>query len=237
MSDTLISPSVAKGMLTIPHQRRPLSTHEKLMGQRMLASARQCPQFTVTVDVVMDAMLDYKARIEPRVSLTPLVLQRVVGTLQEFPQLNAMLCDDEIVTFDSINLGVAMDTPFGLRVPVIRQAERLSPYEIADGLKQLVERARENRLSLSDMSQGTITVSNLGMLNVTHFAPIVNPPQVAIIGLTAIRPNLQMTKDGRVVSQSLMAVTLTSDHRIIDGATAARFLNALKERIERAIDD
>jgi pyruvate dehydrogenase E2 component (dihydrolipoamide acetyltransferase) len=233
----MISPSVTKGMLTVPHQRRPLSTHEKLMGQRMLASVRQCPQFTVAVDVVMDAMLDYKAHVEPKISLTPLVLRCVAGALQEFPVLNAMLCDDEVVTFDSINLSVAMDTPFGLRVPVIRQTERLSPYEIADQLKQLAERAQENRLSLSDMSQGTITVSNLGMLNVTHFAPIVNPPQVAIIGIAAIRPNLQMTEDGRVVSQSLMGVTLTSDHRIIDGATAARFLNVLKERMEGAIDD
>lgn len=237
MSDTLISPSVAKGMLTIPHQRRPLSTHEKLMGQRMLASARQCPQFSVTVDVAIDVILEYKARIEPKVSLTPLILRCVTSTLQEFPQLNAMLCDDEIITFDSINLGVAMDTPYGLRVPVIRQAESLSPCEIADGLKQLAERAQQNRLSLGDMSQGTITVSNLGMLNVTHFAPIVNPPQAAIIGIAAIRPTLQMTEDDRIVSQSLMAVTLTSDHRIIDGATAARFLNVLKERMEGANND
>jgi pyruvate dehydrogenase E2 component (dihydrolipoamide acetyltransferase) len=139
-----------------------------------------------------------------------------------------------LITFEQINLGVAMDTPTGLRVPVIREIETLELADIATQLTELSDKARDNRLTLSDMSQGTFTVSNLGMFNVTHFTPIVIPPQTAILGIGTIHQQVVVDEDDRVSSASMMSVSLTSDHRVVDGATAAKFLNALKSRVEAA---
>ena len=122
----MVSTALKKVIGALPHQRRELTAHEQLMGRRMLASVQGAPQFTATVDVCVDTLIALKASITPKISLTPLILKCVADVLPDYPVLNAALDGDELFTFERINLGVAMDTPFGLRVPVIHESTRLN---------------------------------------------------------------------------------------------------------------
>ena len=153
-------------------------------------------------------------------------------TLGEHCLLNARFEDDGITIFEAIHMGVATATTDGLRVPVIRDVERLSLEQVNSSLKDLTRKARENRLQLSDVSGATFTISNLGMTGITQFTPLINPPQSAILGVAAPRAVYTPGADGNVAPSRLMALTVTCDHRVLDGADAAAFLRTLKAGIE-----
>jgi pyruvate dehydrogenase E2 component (dihydrolipoamide acetyltransferase) len=151
--------------------------------------------------------------------------------LTRHPNVNVQFTDEALLKFTTANVGIAVAAPTGLVVPVIHRAERLSLSETAQARTDLVERARDGKLHQADLEEGTFTISNLGMFGVEQFTAILNPPQAAIlaVGATEQRP---VVRDGEIVARPMMTVTLTVDHRAVDGAEAADFLRTVKSFVE-----
>lgn len=219
--------------------RIPLNMTQKTAAKRMLQSAREIPQFSVSMEVDGDELAALRQRInadmedkDNRVSITALLIWLTARALLKHPRLNARFDQDAMIQHETVNMAVAMDTPQGLTAPVIRGAETLSVHETAEALKLLVARATGKRLSTGDFTNATFTISNLGMFGVSRFTPLINPPQAAIMGVGAPRETVRTDADGVLVPARTMEVTVTADHRILDGAEVARFLQTLRERVE-----
>ena len=217
-------------MIADPQPRlRELGKTEKLMVRAMNA-AWAAPMFAVTVEVDMTAAT---ARRSPGVTLTDVILADCAITLRDYPALNAHWQDGSVAEYDRVNLGLAVASEKGLTVPVIHGADGLSLEQIAHSRKTLVERVRAGRIGIAQVMGGTFTVSNLGMFGVTRFAAIINPPQVAIL---AVGGTIQrhVWNGGDPQWRPMAEFTLTSDHRAVDGARAAAFLDDLRRRLETA---
>ena len=152
--------------------------------------------------------------------------------LKHHPWLNSTLRDEEIHLLPEINVGVAVALKDGLIVPVVHQADRKGVAKIAAEVRDLVVRAREGRLTPADITGGTFTVSNLGPFGIEQFTAIINPPQVAILAVGATQPEPVADEGGQIVVRPMMRMTLSVDHRVVDGATAARFLTDLRDVLE-----
>jgi len=201
---------------------------------RRLTEAWQVPVFQLTVSADMTRANELIARSRERdirATVTDLIVRVCGSALQRHPDVNVQFAGDALHRFPSANIGLAVAAPQGLVVPVIHSAERLSLAEIAARRAELVELARSNGLKLPDLEGGTFTISNLGMFGVEQFIAVLNPPQAAIlaVGATVERP---VAVDGQVVVRPMMTVTLTVDHRAVDGAPAADFLRSVKSFLE-----
>ncbi len=166
-----------------------------------------------------------------RVTVTDLLAKVCARALMRHPELNTQFTEEALLRFPSANIGIAVAAPQGLVVPVIASVERLSLVEVATRRAELVARAREARLSQADLEAGTFTISNLGMYGVEQFTAVLNPPQAAIlaVGATEERP---VARGGEVVVAPMMTLTLTVDHRAVDGGPAAEFLQTVKAFLE-----
>lgn len=206
---------------------RPLSKTQKVMARHM-ATAWQAPMFNVTVEIDMhDAIKNRPSGA----SVTDVILTACTKTLDEFPALNAWYMDNSVREFTSINIGLAVASDRGLTVPVIRDAQAKDVFGIANARGILVDKVRSGTIAVSELMDGTFTVSNLGMLGVTRFTAIINPPEVAILAIGSTQKKYIWTPAGpewRDISE----FTMTCDHRAVDGALAARFLGALKQELE-----
>jgi pyruvate dehydrogenase E2 component (dihydrolipoamide acetyltransferase) len=160
-----------------------------------------------------------------------ILIHHVAKTLRERPDLNACWYRDGIHTYEAIHIAMAVDTPDGLLAPVLREADRLSLHEIATCTLKLINAARSGQLNQNQLSGGTFTISNLGMLGVDAFTPVLNMPQAAILGVGRIVEE-PIVLDGQLVAGKTMSLSLTFDHRVIDGAPAARWLQRLCERLQ-----
>lgn len=205
----------------------PLSKTAKLMARHMSA-AWQAPMFALACEVDMSAAMTGRA---PGVTVTDVILSACVRSLSDHPKLNAHYRDDATVEFDDVNIGLAVAAEKGLTVPVIHAAQSLSLAEIAARRRDLVEKTRAGRVRITDVTGGTFTVSNLGMFDITRFTAIVNPPQVAILAVGSVNRR-QVWNGGEPQWRPIAELTLTCDHRAIDGAAGAAFLGALKRRLE-----
>jgi pyruvate dehydrogenase E2 component (dihydrolipoamide acetyltransferase) len=218
----------------------PLQGMRRTIAERMTLSYQTAPHITFTVRVDMTgfeevrAQLNAKAEAEglPRVSVTALIVRAVGWALQRHPWLNSTLRDEEVHLLPEIDVGVAVAMEEGLIVPVVRQADRKSVAEIAAEVRDLAARAREGRLTPADVAGGTFTVSNLGPFGIEQFTAIINPPQTAILAIGATQPEVVVDEGGQVVVRPVMRMTLSADHRVVDGAVAARFLSDLREALE-----
>jgi pyruvate dehydrogenase E2 component (dihydrolipoamide acetyltransferase) len=188
--------------------------------------------FHLSADVDMTSALAVGRR-EPGATVTDALLLATARALQASPGLNAHYEDEVVTTYTAVNLGIAVATPAGLTVPVLHGVEALSLTEIRERRTELVVRAREGRLVRADVEAATFTVSNLGMLGVDRFDAILNPPQVGIlaVGSTRQRP---VVVDGQVQVRPVAELTLTCDHRAVDGATGAGLLSRLRQELEAA---
>jgi pyruvate dehydrogenase E2 component (dihydrolipoamide acetyltransferase) len=220
-------------------RRIPLTNVRRTIAERMTASVREAPQFTVAVDVDMTRALaiveDLKAGAaadKPRVTLTALLIRACAWALAQHPEANSAFVDGQIVEWDEVNIGVATAIDAGLIVPVVRGADRLGMRGIAGQLADLTARARDGRLKLEDLQGGTFTLSNLGMFGIDRFTAIVNPPQAAILAVGRIARRAVVTDDDRVEVRPVASLTLTADHRVLDGAAAARFLATIQRALE-----
>ncbi len=208
----------------------------------MARSAQTIPQFSVTVDVESDQLEETRRTLESRsgirASLTALLVVLTSRAIREHPWLNSRFAGDALIVHEHINIAVAVATPDGLVAPVLQEAERLDLDVLARRLDKLVESARDGRLHPEDISGATFTISNLGMLGATHFVPLVNPPQVAILAVGTSRPRLVLDREQDSIQQvHSMSLTVSADHRALDGETVARFLGTLKQRIETCTVD
>ncbi len=222
-------------------RRVPLSMMQKTAARRMLQSARDIPQFSVSTELSADELAAWRSRInapiqqkERQVSVTALLIWLTARALVEHPRLNTRFDDDAMVCHESVNMAVAIDTPEGLTAPVLRRAETLSIYDTAQALKELAARAAAKRLSLSDFTDATFTLSNLGMFGVARFTPLINPPQAAIMGVSGPRKTVQTDGQGNLAAAEVIELTVTADHRLLDGAEVARFLQTLQQRVQEA---
>ena len=166
-----------------------------------------------------------------KVSFNDLIVKAVARTLARMPEVNVSFAEDRLIQKKQVNVGVAVALEQGLIVPVIRNADQRSILDLARETRRLAEAARQGRLKPEDISGGTFTVSNLGMYDVDSFTAVINPPESAILAVGSITPT-PVVEDGQVVVRDRMKVTLSSDHRAIDGAIAARFLQEVKRALE-----
>ncbi len=223
--------------------RAPLSTLRRTIMERMAASARTTAPVTLTSEVDAGELVRLRARLKgdpslmkgPAPSYTDLLALLVAQALVEHPQLNARLEEGGIVPSEAVHIGIAVDTDRGLLVPVLRdvQAKRLG--EIAEQAHALIERARAGMLTPDELRGGTFTITNLGMFEIDAFTPIINLPECAILGMGRIAPR-QVVLDaeaGRVGIRQMAFLSLTFDHRLVDGAPAARFLQRVKRLVEQ----
>ena len=217
----------------------PTTRIRRLIAQRMTESAQTTAPVTLTTEVDATELVvlreQLKAAFAPRNLVVPtyndLLMKLTALALQEHRLLNAVWSGDQIQIPDHVHIGCAVDTADGLLVPVVRSVESKSVRQIASEARQLIEQAQAGKISPNDLQGGTFTITNLGMYGIDAFTPIINLPQCAILGVGRILAKPAVVND-QVVPRKLMALSLTFDHRVVDGGPAARFLNTLRELIE-----
>ena len=207
----------------------PLAGIRKTAAERVSLSAKTAPHSTITMEV--DVTNAKKLREKLQASYTDVLVKAVAEALTEHSIMNSTLEKDQIKIFEDVNVGVAVATEAGLVVPVIHNADKKSLKEISSALKELVEKAREGKLTREELSGGTFTVTNLGMFGVDTFTPIINPPETAILGVGRIVEK-PVVVGKEIVVKPVMHLSLSFDHRVVDGAPAAQFLQKVKEIIE-----
>ena len=234
------SPAV---QIPLPDARRkqvvPLVGPRKIIAERMAYSAFTAPQITISLRVDMTEAIRLRERVlEPlktqtgqRVSYTAILARSVATVLPSHPYLNASLCDGNIILWEDIHLGIATSVEENLIVPVIREAQSRNLGQIVTALADLTERARSRRLKPAEMTGSTFTISNLGMFGVEFFTAIINPPESAIMAVGKMMDTPVKTVDG-FEFRPMIQLTVSADHRIVDGAGVARFLADLKSTLE-----
>ena len=225
------APAVLDGV-----RREPLSRVRRVGAERTAKSFSEVPHFYLTRDLGVDRLLELwerlKSKMEPAPSVTDLFALAVARVLKEHPRLNARYVEGgEMEVNPQVNLGVAAATDQGLVVPVLTGADALPLRELVPATKDLVSRAREGKLGADDLSGGTFTISNLGMMRVDSFDAIINAPQAGILALGAVR-TVPEWRDGEWLPRRVVSATLSVDHRVADGADGARFLQSLQEALE-----
>jgi pyruvate dehydrogenase E2 component (dihydrolipoamide acetyltransferase) len=203
---------------------------------RNMSQGWQAPRVAMWAEVDVTACQLKRARLiadnpDRKLTLTAFVLRALALTLREHPALNALVRDKEVEWVEDINLALAVSVPGGLMAPVIRQAESKSLLELAAESRDLAEAARIGKLTPGQLQRGTFTVSNLGMTGIDGFSPVINPPQVAILGVSRVIDK-PVARNGVLTVAPMMGLSLVFDHRAVDGYPAAVFLTCLKERLE-----
>jgi pyruvate dehydrogenase E2 component (dihydrolipoyllysine-residue acetyltransferase) len=215
-----------------------LTPMRRIVGERMAKSKQSAPHFYLGMDVDMTEITRKRNALKTAgdavvPSINDYILAASAQALSEFPSLNAAFTGKDVELYADINLGVAVAIEDGLVVPVIRNADRLSLIELAKQSRELAEKAQKKKLFPLDYEGGTFTVSNLGMFGVDHFVAIINPPQCAILAVGQVAARVVAHGDGIAV-RPMMTMSLSADHRVVDGAMAARFLQEVKRQLEKA---
>jgi pyruvate dehydrogenase E2 component (dihydrolipoamide acetyltransferase) len=230
------APSAAVPSVEGEEEPRPLSRMRRIIADRLTASYRTTPHFTVTVSVDVTRLMAHRTELKAAgvdLTVTDFVLAAAAQTLVEFPDVNSRTDGASVYPRRRVHLGLAVALPAGLVVPVIRDADRLTVAEIHDRAAALGAAARDGKLTVDEMTGSTFTVSNLGMFGVDEFSAIINPGEAAILAVASALRQPVAIGDALAV-RWMMKLTLSSDHRLVDGEMAARFLNALRRRLEDA---
>lgn len=216
----------------------PLSQMRKTIARRLAESKFSAPHFYLTMKINMDKIAEARKQIneqpDTRISFNDFVLKACASALAHHPSINASWLGDKIRYNKDINLGVAVAVEDGLLVPVLFAADKMGLKEINAHVAVLAEKARNKKLQPQEMQGNTFTVSNLGMFGIDEFTGIINPPDAAILAVGAIAEELSLV-DGNVTSSKIMKVTMSCDHRVVDGATGAKFLQTLKHFLENPV--
>jgi pyruvate dehydrogenase E2 component (dihydrolipoamide acetyltransferase) len=213
----------------------PLTSMRRTIAKRLSESAFTAPHFFVTVEIDMDAAVSLREQLQRaedvKVSFNDLVLKACAKALTRFPTVNASWTGEAIQTHAEVHVGVAVSLAEGLITPVVRNADRKHVVEISREVKDLAARAREKKLKPEEFMGSTFTISNLGMFDVTEFTAIINPPESCILAVGAVR-KVPVVKGDQLAIGHRMKVTLSSDHRVVDGALAAQFLAEVRRLLE-----
>lgn len=208
-----------------------------ITGKRTQESKQQVPHFYVTVEVDVENILALRTMFESqeagKVTINDFVLKACALALRDMPEVNASINGDSVTQFGSVNVGIAVALADGLTVPVVKNADRLSLREISAKAKELAKRARDGKASMDDLSGSTFAVSNMGMLDVDNFIAIVNQPNAAIVAIASVRRKAVVDEaTGEIVARSRMNLTGSFDHRVLDGAGGAKFVNVVRAYLE-----
>ena len=212
----------------------PLSATRKTIARRLTEAKQSIPHFYLTAEYALDGLLAHRAKLNEtgsvKVSVNDLLVWSVAQALMKEPRVNVNLVDDSIHQFDAAHISVAIATEEGLYPATVRNADALSPAEIAEATGALAEKAKTGKLTKDDISGGSFTVSNLGMFGITQFTAIINPPMGAILAMGKASQQA-VVREGEIGIATMLSVTLSCDHRVIDGAVGAQFLATLDEVI------
>ncbi|MET8872207.1 dihydrolipoamide acetyltransferase family protein [Nocardia sp. NPDC004604] len=220
----------------------PLTSIQRVSATRLTESKQQAPHIYLTSAIDVTDLFAFRAEINStlaktgsaKVSVNDLLVKAVAVALRANPTVNVSFAGDKLYQHHGVHIGVAVATPAGLLVPVIRDADRKTVSAIAAETRNKAERARDRKLKADEMSGATFTISNLGMFGIEHFTAVINPPESAILAIGAATDELRL-EDMQVVSRKILRVTMSADHRAIDGAVAAQFLAQLKDLLEHPL--
>jgi pyruvate dehydrogenase E2 component (dihydrolipoamide acetyltransferase) len=216
----------------------------RVVDRRLVESMRSAPHFFLTIRVDVEALAGFRAELNRQlaaggedleVSLNDLVVKACAVLLRANPALNVSFGGDKLLRHRRVHVGVAVALDGGLIVPVVRDADGKSLTQVAREARDLIGRARAGRLAADETRGGTFTVSNLGMFGVGQFTAVINPPEAAILAVGAAEPEPVVAADGEVAVHQVLRLTLSIDHRAVDGATGAEFLAQLKEVLEHPL--
>ncbi len=214
------------------------SKMRQVIAQRLSESIGPIPTFYLTVEIEMDAVLSLRKKINEgqpethKVSVNDIVIKAAASALVKHPWVNASYRDSAVRFYEDADIGVAVAVEDGLITPVIRSANRKGFVEIAQEVKSLASKARDRKLQPEEYIGATFSISNLGMFGIKEFTAIINPPEAAIIAVGGAE-QVAVVRDGQIVARSIMNVTMSCDHRVIDGATGAKFLKTFKDMLEQ----
>ena len=213
--------------------RQTLSFHRKIIASRMLESATQYPVVTLTKKTDVTEIVKQRESVKQTAgdthipSYNSLFAVVVSKALRDHPEMNSSIDEDEIIHWKSINLGIAVDTPPGLIVPVLHNLETKEFDQIVKELDDLIDRASAGKVLPDELTGGTFTITNLGNFGIDTFTPLLNPPESGILGIGRISKSCLVNQQEKIIIRDMITLSLTFDHRIIDGATAARFLQSI----------
>jgi pyruvate dehydrogenase E2 component (dihydrolipoamide acetyltransferase) len=230
----------AQPIFTAPgDQRIPHTAVRKVIARRMLESKQTVPHFYLTVEFEIDALLAARAAInevarkkDARVSVNDMVIKACAKALRDHPECNASWTEDEMIQYGAVDISVAVATDRGLITPIVRNADMKGVAQISIEMKDLAGRAKTGKLKLEEFQGGGFTISNLGMFGVKEFAAIINPPQAMILAV-GVGEERVVVRKGEMVIRNMMSCTLAVDHRVVDGAMGAQFLQTLRAYIEQ----
>ncbi|MFA7670181.1 MAG: pyruvate dehydrogenase complex dihydrolipoamide acetyltransferase [Burkholderiaceae bacterium] len=222
-----------------PYTEIPHTSMRRTIARRLSESKQTVPHFYLRADCRVDALLDLRAKINQRasrkISVNDLIVKAVAVALREVPDMNVSWADAALHKYDAIDISVAVSTPAGLITPVVKAADARSISIISSEIADLAQRAREGRLQPHEYQGGSFTISNLGMYGVQEFAAIINPPQAAILAVGGVERRPVVNDEDELSIASIMTVTLSVDHRAVDGALAAQWLGIFKEIVENPL--
>jgi len=217
---------------------KPLSMMRRTIATRLLEAKTTVPHFYLTADVDMDAAMEFREQVAQvhgaKLSVNDLVLKACALALRRVPEANASFTEEAIIQHARVDIGMAVAIEDGLITPVIRDADKKTIGQIASEARELAKRARDRKLRPEEYTGATFSISNLGMMGIRDFAAIINPPEGAILAVGTVRKE-PVVKDNKIVIGQRMSITLSCDHRVVDGALGAKVLQAIVQILERPI--
>ncbi|MBB2159132.1 pyruvate dehydrogenase complex dihydrolipoamide acetyltransferase [Gluconacetobacter sacchari] len=227
--------------IDVPHTVVPNSSVRKVIARRLTEAKSTIPHFYVAMDVELDALLALRAQLNAsspaegpgvfKLSVNDLLIKAVAVALRRVPKVNASYTEDATILYDDVDISVAVSVPDGLITPIIRNADRKSLSQISNEAKELIARARAGKLKPQEFQGGSFSISNMGMYGVREFSAIINPPQAAILAIAAGEKRAVVKGDAIAIA-TVMTVTLSVDHRVVDGALAAEWVAAFRSVVE-----
>ncbi len=230
----LAAPPVLQPFERREPDRVPMSQMRKVIGQRMTEVKPGVPHFYLTVEVEMDAAMKIREEakaLESKVSVNDIILKATAIAMRRMPKMNVSFGGDHVLQHHNVDVGIAVAIEDGLITPVVRDADQKGLAQISAESRDLAERARRKALKPAEYTGGSITVSNLGMFGIDSFVAVINPPQSAILAVGAVTEK-PVARNGQLVVRQMMSITLSGDHRVIDGALGAQYLKELKALLE-----
>ncbi len=221
-----------------PYTPVPHTSMRRTIARRLTEVQQSVPVFYLTVDCELDALLKARAEVnaqsDAKISVNDFVIKAVALALKKVPEVNASWSEDAVLRWNSVDVSVAVALEDGLITPIIRNADQKGLAQISAEMKDLASRAKANKLKLDEFQGGTFSISNLGMFGVREFTAVINPPQSCILAVAA-GVQQPVVRDGAVKVATIMRCTISCDHRVVDGATSARFMNAFKKYVESPV--
>jgi len=212
-------------------KRVPFAGVRRAIARRLSPGFHEALPVALTMEFDADKLLEHR-KVKGKPSFTAYAVKAVALALKKHPEINLTLEGDELIYHESVNIAVGVDTPKGLMAPVVKDADKKTLKELTEIIDDFAERGRRGEITVAEQSGHSFTVTNLGALGVIYFTPIINPPDTAILALGTVKPQPYLTEEGEVKLKHVGYLTLVFDHRLVDGAPAARFLQTIKSLLE-----